>query len=86
MPPTSPTLPLSGVPRTMLMTTRARVEEHQRADGLFRDPTIAEWWPSLPWDTALDSMYSPMAQLTWAVRAHLFDQIVQRHLGTWSLD
>ena len=85
MPPnSSPTLPLSGVPRTMLMTTRARAEEHQRDDGLFRDPTIAQWWPSLPWDDALDSMYNPIAQLTWAVRAHLFDQIVQRHLGTYA--
>jgi O-methyltransferase involved in polyketide biosynthesis len=68
----------------MLMTTRARVEEHQRPDGLFRDPTIAEWWPALLWDAALDSMYNPIGQLTWAVRAHLFDQIVQRHLGTYA--
>lgn len=29
-------------------------------------------------------MYNPIAQLTWAVRAYLFDQIVQRHLGTYT--
>ena len=72
-------LQLTGVPRTMLMTTRARVEEHQRTDGIFRDPTAAEWWRSLRWDTDLDRFYIPIAQLTWAVRAHLFDQVAQRH-------
>ncbi|NER80540.1 MAG: class I SAM-dependent methyltransferase [Leptolyngbya sp. SIO1D8] len=75
---------LSGVPRTLLLTTRARVEEHQRPNGIFRDPHIAEWWPSLPWDPELDAMYAPLAQLGWAVRAHLFDQIVQRHLSTYA--
>ncbi|ABW31710.1 hypothetical protein [Acaryochloris marina] len=33
---------LTGVPRTMLMTTRARVEEHQRSDAIFHDPKIME--------------------------------------------
>ena len=72
---------LMGVPRTMLMTTRARVEEHQRPDGIFRDPTVAEWWRSISWDSDLDSFYSPLAGLSWAVRAHLIDQITQRHLA-----
>ena len=66
------------------MTTRARVEEHARPDGIFRDPRVAEWWPSLPWDPDLESMYSPMTQLGWAVRAHLFDEVVQRHLSTYA--
>ncbi|MEM9218023.1 MAG: class I SAM-dependent methyltransferase [Cyanobacteria bacterium P01_F01_bin.150] len=72
---------LTGVPRTMLMTTRARVEEHQRADGIFHDPVVAEWWRSLPWDSELDRFYTPLAQLSWAVRAHIFDQMTQRHLA-----
>jgi len=71
---------LTGVPRTALMTTRARVEEHQRPDAIFRDPKVLEWWQSLTWDKALDIFYTPMAQLTWAVRANLFDQITQQHL------
>lgn len=75
---------LSGVPRTMLLTTRARVDEHQRPNGIFRDPKVAAWWPALRWDTALDAMYRPNAQLTWAVRAHLIDQVVQRHLSTYA--
>ena len=79
-----PITALSGVPRTLLLTTRARVDEHQRPDGIFRDPKIAEWWPSLPWDPALDDVYEPLAQLSWAVRAHLFDAVVQRHLSTYA--
>ena len=75
---------LSGVPRTLLLTTRSRVEEHQRTDGIFRDPKVAEWWPSLPWNPDLDTMYKPLAQLGWAVRAHLFDQVVQQHLATYT--
>lgn len=79
----SPVTALSGVPRTLLLTTRARVEEHQRPDGIFRDPKVAEWWPSLQWDPALDAIYAPLAQLGWAVRAHLFDEVVRRHLSTY---
>jgi len=75
---------LSGVPRTLLLTTRARVEEHQRPDGILRDPDIAQWWPTLSWDPALDPLYSPWVQLTWAVRAHRLDQMVQRHLATYA--
>ncbi len=74
---------LTGVPRTMLMTTRARVEEDQRSDGIFHDPTVAKWWQSLVWDSELDPLFSPIAQLSWAVRAHLFDQIAQRHLAKY---
>ena len=72
---------LAGVPRTMLMTTRARVEEHQRSDGILSDPTVAQWWPSLSWDPELDKYFTPIAQLPWAIRAYLFDQIVQDHLA-----
>ncbi|MEM9541974.1 MAG: class I SAM-dependent methyltransferase [Cyanobacteria bacterium P01_E01_bin.42] len=72
---------LTGVPRTMLMTTRARVEEHQREEGIFQDPKVAEWWSLLEWDSDLDSFYTPLAQLSWAVRAHQIDRIVQRHIA-----
>lgn len=71
---------LSGVPRTALMTTRARVDEHNRPDAIFRDPKIVDWWRLLTWDPDLDSFYTPLAQLAWAVRANLFDQITQKHL------
>jgi len=73
---------LTGIPRTMLMTTRARVEEHQRPDAIFRDPKAMEWWQFLQWDAALDSFYNRLAQLTWAVRAHLLDQIARRFIAS----
>ncbi|MGF1541758.1 MAG: hypothetical protein ACFCU5_15135 [Pleurocapsa sp.] len=38
---------LTGVSRTMLMTTKARVDEQQRDDRLLADPTVVEWWRSL---------------------------------------
>jgi len=72
---------LSGVPRTLMLTTRARVDEHQRPDGILCDPIVADWWRSLSWDAALDSLYTPLTQLCWAVRAYLIDEIVQRHLA-----
>ncbi|MHC5721451.1 MAG: class I SAM-dependent methyltransferase, partial [Nostoc sp.] len=71
---------LTGVPRTMLMTTRARVEEHQRTDALFRDPKAFAWWQSIAWDSELDQLWSPLSQFTWAVRAHTFDQMVTQYL------
>lgn len=77
------TTTLSDLPRTLLIPTRARVDEHQRPNGIFRDPHVAAWWPSLQWDSALDDLYGPLAQLGWA--AHLFDQIVQQHLSTYAV-
>lgn len=73
---------LTGVPRTMLMTTRARVEEHQRSDAIFRDPKAMKWWQFLKWDAELDHFYNRLAQLTWAVRANLFDQIARQFLAS----
>jgi O-methyltransferase involved in polyketide biosynthesis len=75
---------LTGVPRTMLMTTRARVDEHQRDDRLFADPTVVEWWRSLSEGQDLtsfyDQIYSPIAQLSWANRAYIIHIFVQKHL------
>ncbi|MEM9503894.1 MAG: class I SAM-dependent methyltransferase [Cyanobacteria bacterium P01_E01_bin.43] len=74
----------SGVPRTLLLTTRARVDEHYRLHSILHDPMIAEWWPVLTWDPVLDGLYQPLSQLGWALRAHIFDEIVQRHLAVQS--
>ncbi|MDF5707817.1 MAG: class I SAM-dependent methyltransferase [Nostoc sp. S4] len=74
---------LTGVPRTMLMTTRARVDEHQRqTDALFRDPEIFEWWQAIAWDTDLDRFYQPLSQLSWAVRANAFDRVARQHIAS----
>jgi O-methyltransferase involved in polyketide biosynthesis len=71
---------LTGVPRTMLLTTRARVEEHAKPDRLFQDPLAVDWWQSIQWDAELDRFYDPIVQFSGAHRAQLFDQIVQQHL------
>ena len=74
-------LKLKGVPRTMLITTRARVEEHQRENGLIDDPKVVEWWQYLTWDAALDGFYNnPITQLAIVVRSKLIDRITEKHL------
>lgn len=78
---TVPQASLSGVPRTLLLTTRARVDEHCRPDAVLHDPVVAEWGKSLPRAPELAELYTPLSQLGWAVRARLFDDIVQRHLS-----
>ena len=72
---------LTGVPRTMLMTTRARVEEHQREDGFLEDPKVAEWWQYLTWDAELNDYYNPIAQLSWVVRSKICDRITEKHIN-----
>lgn len=54
---------LTGVPLTMLLTTRSRVDEHQQPEGLFKDPMVANWWQTLTWDSALDPIYISMDTL-----------------------
>jgi O-methyltransferase involved in polyketide biosynthesis len=71
---------LTGVPRTMLLTTKARVDEHQHPNKLFSDPTVVEWWQSITWDNVLDPFYQPPAPFAWAVRTHLIDHLVEKHL------
>ena len=72
---------LTGVPQTLLLTTRARVEEHQRPDGILKDPKVEEWFQTLSWDERLDTLYTPLTQLGWAVRAHQIDQLVEQFLA-----
>jgi O-methyltransferase involved in polyketide biosynthesis len=67
---------LTGVPRSMLLTTRCRVEEHAKPDRLFQDPLAVDWWQSIQWDAELDRFYDPIVQFSGAHRAKLFDQIV----------
>jgi O-methyltransferase involved in polyketide biosynthesis len=71
---------LTGIPRTMLLTTRSRVDEHQQPNKLFSDPTVVEWWQFLTWDSVLDPMYNPVGQFAWANRAYIIDRLVKKHL------
>jgi len=74
-------LQLAGVPRTMVLTTRARADEDQRSNGLFRDPHAQEWSARLGWNSELDSFYSKYTQAGWAIRADYFDRAVQRRVA-----
>jgi O-methyltransferase involved in polyketide biosynthesis len=75
---------LTGVPRTMLLTLRARAEEHSRKNALFRDPHAAEWFQSLPWDANLEDWYSNSHQIGVSVRTKAIDDIVAQHIATHS--
>lgn len=71
---------LRGVPRTLLLTLRARAAEHQRANGLFRDPTAAAWDARMPRHADLDAWYSQPFEAANSVRARLFDDAARDFL------
>jgi O-methyltransferase involved in polyketide biosynthesis len=75
---------LSGLPATLLLTLRARAEEHGRPDRLLRDPLAAAWYeataPLAEDEAALQALYSPAFQLGTAVRARCYDQISRHFL------
>ena len=70
---------LTGLPRTLLFTLRARAEEHGRSHPIIHDPLAAEWAGRIP-PTPMD-IYTPVFQLGTAVRAHLYDATAQRFLA-----
>lgn len=76
---------LSGLPRTLLLTLRARAEEHARADRLLADPMAADWYARVPQTPELARImataYSSVFQLGTAVRARIYDDITQRFLA-----
>lgn len=82
-----PPLPeLTGLPGTLLFTLRARAEEHGRADRLFADPLAADWYERLPQSPsmrqAMTTAYSPIFQLSSAIRTQLYDALAARFLAT----
>lgn len=78
---------LSGVQRTALVTLRARAEEHQRPDRLFRDAMAFDWWSRVQASPDLLAAYqrSPIWQLNIAVRTRLIDTAIERLLGPQAL-
>ncbi|HBR00168.1 MULTISPECIES: class I SAM-dependent methyltransferase [unclassified Roseofilum] len=74
-------LQLAGVPRTMVLTTRARADEDRNSNGLFRDRHAREWSDHLGWNVELDSFYGTYTQAGWAIRAEHFDCAVQRNIA-----
>lgn len=81
--PDSP--PLSGLPGTLLFTLRARAEETARPDALLHDPLAAAWYDQLPlsptMQAALAEAYSPVFQLSTAIRARLYDEAAARFVA-----
>jgi len=74
---------LSGVPRTMIFTLRARADEHVRPDALFRDERAAQWIKRLPWDAELEEWYAYFGY--WAYKklpGQLGGIVAKRTLGT----
>jgi O-methyltransferase involved in polyketide biosynthesis len=77
--------PLSGLPGTLLFTLRARAEETARPDTLLHDPLAAAWYAQLPlspaMQAALAEAYSPVFQLSTAIRARLYDEVAARFVA-----
>ena len=68
---------LSGLPRTLLFTLRARAEEQNQPEPLVVDPVAAEWFGRVEPQQTEIAAYSHIFQLATAVRAHIYDQIAQ---------
>lgn len=65
---------LPGVSKTAIVTLRARVEAHARADGLLDDPLAAQWWTHVTWDPELDGWKGQRSLI--AMRADDIDRVV----------
>mgnify|MGYP001795162066 FL=1 len=79
-----PTSKISGVPRTMLMTLRARADEQANSQPIIQDPLAVEWYQSLTWDEELDKLYNSTSQKSLAIRAYHYDNITLRHIANSS--
>jgi O-methyltransferase involved in polyketide biosynthesis len=81
---------LAGVPRTLLITLRARAAETQRPDPLVSDPFAAAWYQQMPRFEDLDRWYNPAAELAIVIRAHLMDLATRDFLaanpGGWVVE
>jgi O-methyltransferase involved in polyketide biosynthesis len=66
---------LEGVARTLVMTLRARAEEHSRDDRLFSDEWSHEWYQWMPTYPDYDAWYTPSFQLASSIRTAIIDDI-----------
>lgn len=74
-------VPLEGVARTLLMTLRARADEHQQDNRLFDDEWSYEWYQWMPTYEDLDEWYSPTFQLASAIRTQIIDDITDSFIN-----
>lgn len=73
---------LEGVPKTALLTLRARADEHRRPEGWLEDPLAAAWSERLAWPAELERWYSPFAQVKTALRVKQIDRVVEGLLAS----
>lgn len=72
---------LRGVPRTSLLTLRARAEEQSRTEPLLVDPLAEEWMEQVGWDPILDRWYEWQMQVGINIRCRFFDEATQAFLA-----
>ncbi len=65
---------LTGIPRTLLLTLRARAEEQQHPSPLLLDPLASRWMHQVGWDSALDCWYGQAMQVGICLRCGFFDE------------
>lgn len=75
---------LEGVARTLLMSLRARADEHSRKDRLFEDQWSHEWYQWMPTYPDLDEWYLPSFQLASAIRTVIIDGITNEFIENHS--
>jgi O-methyltransferase involved in polyketide biosynthesis len=66
---------LEGVARTLVMTLRARSEEHLRDDSQYTDAWSHEWYQWMPNYPDYDAWYTPAFQLASTIRTAILDDI-----------
>lgn len=72
---------LHGVPRTSLLTLRARAEEQRRPTPLLVDPLAEAWMNSVGWDPILDRWYDWQMQVGINIRCQFFDDATKTFLS-----
>jgi len=68
---------LNGVSRTLVMTLRARANEHERDDGLFEDQWSHEWYEWMPPYPDYDAWYTSSFELASNIRTAIIDEITE---------
>lgn len=74
---------LIGIPGTSLWGLKARAQEDQRPDGLFKDTLAQAWFQKLEpyFGGALERWYNPVLQQAIALRTDILDRAVKEHIA-----
>ena len=75
---------LSGVPKTLMLPLKARVDEQNSRDPIIDDPLSIEWFKHLSWDQDLEAFWQRGRQLGQAaavIRTYHHDQVTSHHIA-----